>query len=80
MGKKSGQKGHEMGSKPRALGYNATQMVDEAIMANQMCLNQLASVLTNNLSAEGILRAVVLAIKEASEVQGKLHQVRYLGK
>ena len=80
MGKKWESKRAEMASKPRPLGYTAVQIIDDAIMSNQMCLNKLATILANNLTAEGQLRAVGLALKEASEVQGKLNQVRYLGK
>ena len=80
MGKKSDKKGREMGSKPRPLGYNAMQIVDKATMANSMVMQYLASILTNDLTAEAILKAVGLAIKEASEVQKNLTDVRYLGK
>jgi len=80
MGKKSDKKGREMGSKPRELGYNAIQIIDMASMANSMVMQHLASILTNDLTAEAILKAVGLAIKEASEVQKNLTDVRYLGK
>lgn len=80
MGKKSDKNGAKMGSKPRALGNNAIAIIDEAIMANQMCMNELCKVLVNELTREAMIRAVGLAIKEASVVQGKLNEVRYLGK
>lgn len=69
-----------MGYKPKALGNTATQIIDDAIMANQMCLNELTKILNNQLTTEGVLRAIGLAIAESSKVQGSLNKVRYLGK
>jgi len=80
MGKKWAKSGREMTSKPRALGNNAIALIDEALMANQMCMNELVKILNNSLTAEGVLRAVGIAIAEASKAQGKLNQVRYIGK
>ena len=80
MGKKSGKYRAFMTSKPRPLGNNAIGIVDDAIMANQMCLNELVKIINNDLSKEGVIRAVAVAIKEASEVQLHLSKVRYLGK
>lgn len=80
MGKKYPDSIPIMGYKPRALGNNAIGIVDDAIMANQMCLNELVKIINNDLTKEGVIRAVAVAIKEASEVQLNLSKVRYLGK
>lgn len=80
MGKKSGKKGREMASKPSPLGYNAKQMVDEALMANSMAMQYAGSIMTNDLTKEGIYKAVGMVLKECAEVQRVLTEVRYLGK
>ena len=80
MGKKYPNNIPNMGYKPRPLGNNAIGFTDNAIMANQMCLNELVKIINNDLTKEGIIRAVAVAIKEASEVQLNLSKIRYLGK
>lgn len=80
MSKKYPESIPNMGYKPRSLGNNAIGLIDEAIMANQMCMNELVKILNNSLTVEGVLRAVGIAIAEASKAQGKLNEVRYLGK
>lgn len=79
MGKKYPKNIHDMGCKPRALGNNAIAIVDEAIMANQMCMNELVKIV-NNSADNTTLKLAAQAIVEASKAQGKLTEVRYLGK
>ena len=69
-----------MASKPSPLGYTAKQMIDEALMANSVAMQHAASVMTNNLSMEGIYKAVGMVLKECAEVQRVLTETRYLGK
>jgi hypothetical protein len=80
MGKKYPNNIPNMGYKPRALGNNQIGYADEAIMANQMCLNELVKVIQNDLTKEAVIRAVAVAIKEASTVQLNLCKIRYSGK
>ena len=80
MGKKHPNNIPNMGYKPRALGNDAKRLVDLAIMANQMCLNELVKIINNDLTKEGVIRAIAIAIKEASEVQCELSNIKYLGK
>ena len=80
MANKKHEKGYAMSAKPRPLGYTAGAMIDEARMANSMCIQYLSSVLTNDLTKEGIYKAVGLAIKEASEAQMKLTDAKYIGR
>lgn len=80
MGKKYPKNIPIMGCKPRPLGNTARQKLDEALMANSMAMQHAASVMTNNLSAEGIYKAVGMVLKECAEVQKVLTEARYLGK
>ena len=67
-------------TKPRPVATNAMLIIDAATMANSKCIEKLTLILTNDLTKEGMVRAAGLALKEATEVQGKLTEVRYLGK
>ena len=80
MGKKHPKNIQKMGYKPKALGYNAQQKVDDALMANSMAMQYAASVMTNDLSREGIYKAVGMVMKECAEVQKVLTEAKYLGK
>jgi hypothetical protein len=80
MGSKLDKKGDRMGSKPRPLGYNAMQKIDEAQMAVTQSLYHASAVMTNDLTREGIYKAVGLVLKEAAEAQKVLTEIKYLGK
>jgi D-ribose pyranose/furanose isomerase RbsD len=80
MSKKHPNNQPNMGYKPRPLGNTASGKLDLAIMANQMCLNELVKVISNDLTKEAVIRAIAIAIKEASEVQCELSNIKYLGK
>ena len=80
MAKKKRLKGRQMSAKPKELGYKAMEKVDAAQMANSQVMFYLSSILTNELTTVEVVKAIGLAIKEASEVQKELIEVKYLGK
>ena len=79
MGEKRREKGQKM-PKPSPLGYTAKALIDEALMANSVAMQHAASVMTNDLSSEGIYKAVGMVLKECAEVQRVLTEARFLGK
>ena len=79
MGGKRREKGKKM-PKPCPLGYTAKALIDEALMANSIAMQHAASVMTNDLSKEGIYKAVGMVMKECAEVQRVLTEARFLGK
>ena len=80
MGKIRETIGSEMATKPKPLGYNAMEKVDNALMANAMLRQKLSAILTNELTTVEIVKLIGVAIHEAGEVQQELTELKYLGK
>lgn len=80
MGKQSTKNKRTMAYKAKPLGYDAKQLIDEVLMANSQVMMIAASVATNDLTKEGIYKAIALILKESAEIQRAANEVRYLGK
>lgn len=80
MGKLRADKGRDMTTKSRGLGYNALQLIDTAQMANSQVMFHASSIVTNDLTKEGIYKVIALVLKESAEIQRALTEVKYIGK
>ena len=80
MGKHRAHKGQGVTTKSKGLGYNALQLLDAIQMANTQVMYHASAIATNDLTKEGIYKAIALILKEAAEVQRAATEIKYLGK